>query len=335
MQAFFVVLGRYLSVLAVILSLNAPEPVYACDICAIYIARRAEDAPAGRFQLGVAERFTSYTGQARSFVAQDDIFQTEQYLRSSITQFFLDYQVEDWLSFQLTYPYIYREYRRIVQGERDDGDEFGFGDLSLLAHVQPLQYRDESELLFANLFFGVKLPTGDSDRLREEVDPAPALRGIRTKHSAGSGTLVGGDDLTIGSGSTDVIFGASLLGELDRYFVLTALQYALRTEGSSDFQFGNELSWNVGPGAYLALGHDWTLSLLAKLSGESKADDEQAGVSLGGSSHDRVFLGPEFRATVGTNTHLEFGLEIPIKRDSTADGVEPEYRLNASVAYWF
>jgi len=311
----------------------APSKIFACDLCAVYSAQRASDAPVNSFQLGATERFTRFKGVARDFFETSDTFRNEQHLDSSVSQLYLQYQAKEWLSFQVNYPWIYREYRRVKHGRLQDGDEYGFGDLTLLAQFQPVRHQEGDTMLFVQLYSGVKLPTGDTDRLREEQEEENE-RGL-LRHGSEEGNLVGGDDLTIGSGSTDVIFGLGFLLRKDRYFVDGDVQYALRTEGDYDFEFGDEVAWSVGTGVYLYLEHETSWALRAKLSGESKQGDELQGQELSGSAHDRVYLGPEIVSSFDDHWELRFGLDIPIKRNSTSEGVEPDYRLQAGASYWF
>ena len=93
-------------------------------------------------------------------------------------------------------------------------------------------------------------------------------------------------------------------------FVSASAQYAIRTEGDYHYQFANDLPWSGGPGYLLNLGDDFSLSLQANVSGETKHrvrvplfDDERRerterfAVVLtdadGGALDEAVALGPE------------------------------------------
>lgn len=313
-----------------------PQITFACDLCAIYSARRAAEAPTGSIQAGFFERYTSFEATARSFIQQDELFATQQYMQSSIAQFYMSYHAFEKLSFQLTLPYIYRRYKRVRSGFIEKGEEYGIGDLSLLAQYYPLLYKKADTIFTLQVFTGIKLATGDSDRLREStVPPAPANPVHHLRHGAPNGTLVAGDDLTIGSGSTDGLIGSTFYAGSDRYFFSGNILYALRTEGTDNFEFGDEISWIAGPGVYFFTDHEDTLSLQLRFSGDAKQNDKHNEREITGSSHDRVYLGPELAYTSGGRWQGSFGVDIPIKRESTNQGLEPEYRINIQTSYWF
>ena len=307
----------------------------ACDTCASFSANLSADAPQGTWQIGLAQRHTHFDGRATGFIVDNSIFDTEQWMDSSITQFFAQYQLSEQFSLQLTYPFIVRKYKRVLENQVDTGEEYGFGDLTILGQFYPIRYQSGDQLALVQLYSGIKLATGDSDRLREERDSELDSRNLIFRHNSENGTLVGGDDLALGSGSTDVLFGVNFQLGNDRAYFDGDLQYVLRNEGDFDFEYGDEIAWHVGPGYRLLLKHDFSLSLRARLSGESKADDRVLSETIAGSSHDRVFLGPEIAMTFGNSVGANFAVDIPIERESSQEGVEADYRFQGHVSYWF
>lgn len=313
-----------------------PRITFACDLCAIYSARRAAEAPTGSIQAGFFERYTSFEGTARNFITQDTQFATQQYMQSSVSQFYMNYHAFEKLSFQLTLPFIYRRYKRVRSGFVEKGEEYGIGDVSLLAQYYPVLYKKAATILTLQVFTGVKFASGDSDRLRENTDtPSPAHSVHHLRHGSSNGSLVAGDDLTIGTGSTDGLFGSTFYAGSDRYFFSGNIIYALRSEGTDSFEFGDEISWIGGPGVYFFTDHEDTLSLQLRFSGDAKQSDAHHASEIRGSSHDRVYLGPELAYTSGGRWQGSLGVDFPIKRESTDQGVEPEYRINLQTSYWF
>ena len=73
--------------LVFLLTVGFARPLYACDICAVYSALRTDTAPLGSLQLGATEQFTRFVGRAREFAVNESIFDRDQRLSSSITQF--------------------------------------------------------------------------------------------------------------------------------------------------------------------------------------------------------------------------------------------------------
>ena len=88
-----------------------------------------------------------------------------------------------------------------------------------------------------------------------------------------------GHDLTLGSGSFDGIVGGQMYWSWGRVFVTAGMQYAMRSTGSFDYRFANDLTWIGGPGWYALLTHSYSLALQAVLSGETKGNDSQQGRS--------------------------------------------------------
>jgi hypothetical protein len=136
-----------------------------------------------------------------------------------------------------------------------------------------------------------QVPTGNPDRLKEEQEEdhdhevttddlfppgfgRPSAIG-RVSHSEGeSPSGIHGHDLALGSGSVDGIVGGEIFGNFDRFFATMSVQYAIRTEGSFDYTYANDLTWIGGPGYYPYLDDNMTLGVQAVLTGETKGNDE-------------------------------------------------------------
>src|SRR5262249_23709204 len=154
-------------------------------------------------------------------------------------------------------------------------DETGFGDLALLGHFLAYSAVTERSVFNLTLLGGLKMPTGNPDRLGEELEEdhhgSGAAR-FRARHVIGEDPAdpdaptepesgIHGHDLALGSGSWDGIVGGQLFWSWQRLFVTAASQYAIRTEGSFEYRFANDLSWTGGPGIYALLAHDYTLAV--------------------------------------------------------------------------
>lgn len=86
----------------------------------------------------------------------------------------------------------------------------------------------------------MKFPTGSSRRLKEEfneveIEGAP-LSGIH------------GHDLALGSGSYDAVLGAGVFTRYRSAFFQASVQYTVRTTGSYDYRYANDVSFDLGPG---------------------------------------------------------------------------------------
>ena len=89
---------------------------------------------------------------------------------------------------------------------------------------------------------GVKFPTGDSSRIKEEFNE------VEIEGAPASG--IHGHDLTLGTGSYDGIFGGQMSLRYKSFFFEQNLQFTLRGDGLHQYHFANDLSWSGGAGYY-------------------------------------------------------------------------------------
>jgi hypothetical protein len=228
--------------------------------------------------------------------------------------------------------------------------------MTILGHVLVHSVVTESSVFRFSLLGGLELPTGDSSFLGEElaevaaapsrrhrvaahttlvprhVDPGPGDGGGGA-HAEASG--VHGHDLALGSGSVDGLVGGEIFWSWKRAFVTGALHYAVRTEGDFSYQFANELTWEGGPGAYVVLEHDYSLALQARLSGETKGQDTQAGTRLDDTAVTNLFVGPRLLLTWGTSLAAEGAVELPVVQHETSLQIVADYRLRAAAIWRF
>ena len=316
----------------------------ACDICGCYTPPPGDvsHGPLG-LHVGVAEQFTWF-GSLRT-EGHEVSDPADQYLASSITQIvfgksFLDHR----LVLQANVPLIYRDYRRAEGFGIDEGSESGLGDISLIARYE-IYRRDPSPAfcpldgaksalpapsddlgVSVNVFGGVKLPTGDSSRLKEEFDE------VEIEDAPPSG--VHGHDLALGSGSVDAIFGGDFFIRQGDWFFAGKLQYAIRGEGDYHYRYANDLTWNCGPGWYALRETGRSLALQCVLSGETKDTDRFDGETADDTGLTAVYLGPQIIASLGAFSG-ELGLDLPIRLDNTALQIVPDYRIRAAFVWRF
>jgi hypothetical protein len=308
----------------------------ACDLCALYTSLQVSKPKAGALQLGISEQFTGFDR------LQEDGNKLEnpehQNLQSSITQVLAVYGVTDFLQLQATVPFINRRYARFEDGTRETGAETGFGDTVLSAKAFPYAYaKDDVSILF-NVTAGIKLPTGDSGRLREELGEEPDGSHHESKHSAhhdeendAPAGAVHGHDLALGSGSVDFLIGGGLFTRWDRFFASADVQYMIRTEGDYSYKYANDLLWYGGPGAYLHLEDDAQVALRATLSGEFKRDDR----GQDDTAINSFFMGPELLITGLSCLSGNVGFDIPIDIKNSGVQAVPTYRIRAGLTYRF
>lgn len=281
---------------------------------------------------GVAHLFTHYESNVNPTFASD---QPGQHLDSNIAQAYLSYSLANEASVQLNLPLIHRRYRRLEDGESVEGTESGVGDITALLKLVPVRNHEAESALLWELFGGLKLPTGDTNRLREESDAAHADEERILRHGGADGSLIGGSDLALGSGSTDLIFGTAVFAQQGRYFASGSVQYGLRREGDYGYQYGDDLFWSLAAGRYLVLEDERSLALKAAFSGDHKREDSIHGDSVEGSREDNVYVGPELEYSLASRWHFDIGVDLPILNESAATQAVPQLRIRGSLAYRF
>jgi hypothetical protein len=326
----------FLPLILTLLGLTA-APLAACDLCGCAIANHPWDPRTGLF-LGAAEQYTDYgTVQSNGHELRN---RDDQFLHSSITQLYLGYNLTRYFGFQVNVPFIHRSYRRTT-GERIEEDSVsGLGDLSILANYTPIHRQDKDSIFSIKLRAGVKLPTGDSDRIGEEAEEGHAHGEAHEHeesdvHEQAEASAVHGHDLALGTGSVDAIVGGSIYARWKSVFFSGDVQYAIRTEGDFDYRYANDLTWSAGPGVYVINRDSHTLALQGIVSGETKREDKFRGVQADDTDITTVFLGPKIVATWRDRLSAEIELDLPIRRDNTGVQIVPDYRVRAALNWAF
>jgi hypothetical protein len=327
-------------------------PVCACDLCGCYtpqLEAMPGMEPVGSkswwngFYGAVGEQFTHF---GTVLVDGREVSNpTGQYENSSITQLVAGYTINDRFALQLNIPLIYREFKRPEGFAIDRGTESGLGDISLLLKTVAFRYssaarkefdvsgknpvaieHDPDFTLSAVLLTGLKLPTGDSSRIKEEfheVDiPGAPPSGIH------------GHDLTLGTGSYDGVFGEQTSLRYKSFFAQADVQFTLRGDGLHQYHFANDLAWDGGPGYYLVRNPETIVGLQFIVSGEHKDVDRFRGKPAEDTGITSVFLGPRIAGSRG-RWSAEVEVDLPVLIDNTALQVVPDYRLRGGISFHF
>jgi hypothetical protein len=297
----------------------------ACDLCAIYRATEAKASKPGFF-VGVFEQYTRF-GTLRDGGRKVEN-EAGQFLDSSITQFLVGYQFNDRFGVQLNVPYIHRSFKRAEGAAVDEGTVSGLGDVALVGNARLYRrLREESTILW-NVLGGVKFPTGNTDRLKEELSEAEPVPGAPE-------SAVHGHDLTLGSGSYDVIVGTDAYGRWKRLFATAAVHYTIRTEGDFGYRFANDLIFQFKPGVYLWLVDEGTLGLQLAVTGETKGKDKLNGADAVDTGITSLFLGPEVSFTWHENLSASLGADFPVEENNTNLQIVPDYRIRGAMSWRF
>jgi len=340
---------------AVVAFLSVGTPAGACDLCAIYTATEQRESRTGVW-LGAAEQFSSYnTLQVEGHQVENP---AGERLNSFITQFLVGYNFTPRLGLQLNLPVIGRSFRRQEANGIVNGDETGIGDMSLIGSFAAYSDVTEQSVIRWTLLGGLKLPSGNSHRLKEELSEpqsqstadlsAGAVRArplheipidtpTSSETDSGAEVMSGihGHDLALGSGSTDGVIGTQVFASWQRAFVSAAVQYALRTEGSFGYTYANDLIWNGGPGVFAFLTHEYTVMFQAVVSGESKSNDSLNGVSATDTAITALYAGPGVSVTYGTTLGADIEADLPAFQHNSALQAVPDYRIRGGVTWRF
>lgn len=325
---------------------------YACDLCAISIADRMKYGAGQGLSVNVAEQFSAFSR------LQDDGKHVEntahQSLTSSITQVIGRYDFSSRVGAQVSLPFIVRDFRRPEEGEIKSGSESGLGDISVLALTTPYEYSGEDVNFHWGLRAGVKLPTGDTGRLKEETEEGHVHSDSMMMHTlAHEGHMhegeemeggavsdmvesgIHGHDLSLGTGSVDYVVGTNADIEIGRNYWTANVQYMIRSEGDYDYRVQNDLMWDTGIGRYLSVEHDESISLKTNLSGEYKGMDIFRGNKSEDTGVNSMFLGPEVVYSAGSNFSAHAGFELPLFIDNTDLQLVADYRIRLGLTYIF
>ena len=332
-----------------ILLLTAASRTFACDLCGCYTPR-LEVVPEQTvgFYAGVGEQFTHF-GTDR-INGEKVANPTGQHLDSSITQFVVVATfAQSRFSMQVSVPYIYRSFQRPEGFDIEHGTESGLGDVSLLANFvvfntdraarsEPrglskdgkcaaISRRAEPDFSASlNFLAGLKFPTGDSSRIKEEfaeseVEGAPAS-GIH------------GHDLALGTGSYDGVFGVRTFVRYKALFFQGDAQFTLRGRGHYSYRYANDLQWNGGPGVYLYRRAGDSLAVQCAVSGETKGYDTFQGEHALDTGVTSLYVGPRVIAFF-VRINGDIGLDLPVIMNTTDFQTTPDYRIRAGLSIRF
>jgi hypothetical protein len=297
----------------------------ACDLCSCYSEDDVFGLSHPGWSFSAATQFTHFgTLRDEGHRVPDP---AGQWLDSAITQVVAAYRFNDRFTAQLNAPLIDRSFRRPAGFAIDRGHESGLGDASLLGRWTALREEAENFSFGLNLLAGLKFPTGSARRIAEEFSeteiPGAPVSGVH------------GHDLTLGSGSTDALFGTQMYFRSGRAFVTAALHYTARRTGRYDYRFANDLTWEAAPGLRLDLAPDRTLAVQAVVSGEHKGTDTFAGDRADDTGITAVYAGPRLTYTQAARFNAELGMDFPVRIDNTAIQLTADYKLRASVTWGF
>ena len=327
-------------ILLVLMAVLLSRPAFGCELCAIYAASSARGESKSGFTFNVTEQYVSQD----TLQQQGDELNVppldSAYLHTSWTHFVPGYNFSPRFGINVSIPYVYRDFRRVeiptTGGIVDEkSHEQGIGDLSLIARFAPLQKVEMDYSILFNVMAGVKFPTGDTERLDNEVDRARVdeqIFGPGHNHSSLGG--VHQHDLTLGSGSYDGIFGSAFTARWKKFFFNQQLQYYLRTEARG-YEYADMFIASGGPGAYVITSDSWTASLQANVYYETSGSDELIGQRNIHTGMAAWYAGPQLNLTLGEHFSMNVAGELPVHYFNRGIQTVVDFRVHGGLTWSF
>jgi len=338
---------RFPGFVAHIIFLAFGGTVSACDLCAIYSASDARGESGDGLQFSVAEQFVSF--HTLQFEGGEVTGANPDFMDSSITHLVPGYNFSRRLGVNLNVPLVHYSFQRSdarysltdpVAFYTERGTESGLGDAALIGRFAVLDVSHMKYGVVVNVLAGVKFPTGDASRLKDEAGQTrifDALLPPGTPHDplGHSISAVHQHDLAPGSGSFDGIMGLTVNSRWERWFFNCQFQYYWRTEGEATFQYGNELMLSGGPGRYVLLNERYTFSLQVNAAYETVARDRLFGRKSDRTEMTAWYAGPQVLFTWGTHLSAAAGADLPVRIENNGFQAVADYRVRGSVAWRF
>jgi hypothetical protein len=319
---------------ALLASVAAAASTNACDLCAIYGATTARSEATGPVFTLAEQYMSEHTLQYHS---QRIIVDNPEFLDTSITHLIPGYNFNRDFGLNLNIPLIHHNFRwyDALTGNYHNGTSQGLGDISLIGRWTPIANQNMTRSFRLNLLGGIKFPTGDTQFLREDVAQNNALTAIYGSGHEHAFSAVHLHDLTLGSGSVDAVFGITANARYKRVFLTAEAQYYLRTEGESDFRFGDTVMLSGGPGAYLVLKKSFTLNLQAVARFENTEHSFYGPEISNQTGMREIYAGPQLTTTIGQHFSAQIGGDLPIDIRNSGFQVVPDYRIHGSLTWSF
>jgi hypothetical protein len=174
------------------------------------------------------------------------------------------------------------------------GNQFGVGDLSLLLRYKPVVDHGMTSTTIFSLTAGLKLPTGRTDGKDSEGNLLDA-------------------HVQLGTGSTDVLAGASTFVAWERTALIANLLAGITTAGANGHQFGNSLNYDltVRYKIYPAEYDETQLFMTLGVNGELRGREIQDGMSDPNTGGNVTYVSPGLQFFVSSAVSVEAIFQYP------------------------
>ena len=313
--------------------------VSACDLCAVYNKDVVPGESTTGFSFGITEQFIpSHTVQLDDHKLSPSVLD-DLFVDSSMTHLVPTWNFSDRFGVSANLPIVHKRFKRLQLTSAgvasESGTEAGIGDLALIGRATVLKVNDGKSSFGLNLLAGVKFPTGDADRVAEEVR---VTRELDLIYGTGHQHAISGvhlRDLALGSGSFDGVFGVTANARVDRFFLNAQFQYYLRTPGESGYEYGDEWMVSGGPGVFLISGKKLSLGLQFVAVYDVMFSDRVLGRENQNTGMSAVYLGPQVNLAAGRRFSANAGIDLPIQIRNNGLQNVPDYRLHVGINFSF
>ncbi|MFQ5712579.1 MAG: transporter [Candidatus Scalinduaceae bacterium] len=209
-------------------------------------------------------------------------------------------------------PYLDKEKKTTIDGERKSFSDSGFGDLTLFGKYQFFQRDAHAQTTRMSALGRLKLPTGDDDEKRGGARLPPSVQ--------------------LGTGSVDYGLGLIFTHIKGRFGINADLIYTINTE-ANDFEFGDTLNYDIAFGyrvlpsvyeTYPAKQLNLYLEFNGKLSQKNKQNDKR----VDDSGRNTIFLSPGIQFIPRPNFLIEASFQKPIYEDLRGNQLDTDYSFN-------
>lgn len=287
----------------------------ACDFC--LAAQGISPLEVGSTGMRIDVRYLSVGSmyQDGSKISNAD-HELETHLTQQFTFF---YSLSDRFSLSALIPVPRRHSEQLTsQGQLVVGNQFGLGDVAFLARSKVYIGHDIENTYILSLQAGAKLPTG------------------ATGGTDSQGQLLDAH-VQLGTGSTDILAGASAFAANDRLAVIVNLLGSITGKGSNGHQFGNLLNYDATlryrfwPEEYDSPQFFATFSA----NGEIRGHEVQNGLVDPNSGGNVVYVSPGLQMFISSALIIELSYQQPILHNLYGQQLGEDYRLLSGLQIQF
>lgn len=226
-------------------------------------------------------------------------------LKTSINNLILRYGLGDNFDIRAVIPYTYKHMKQTYPKGAKKGQELtlknsGIGDAKVFVRYQILNQK-KSDPVFLAFGLGLKVPTGDTSK---------------------SFTTIQGEQKTptmqLGSGSWDIIGEIGMTKMLPNSRIDTYASYTFKNEGSYDYEFGDQINWNVGYSYALNRHFD----LQCELNGFHIQKNKTNGKEIDNTGGNFIYLTPGIHMKISKKYDVSLAYAHMIYRDNNYDAAK-------------